>query len=361
MNIQIQYGTAVTTLPAVPPEVLLRATATDLRLLVVLVRPDAPVAGADMDALCAALAPLVGESVVSVAASLAFWRGAGVLELSEADTPASHQPLAPVAPVAPPAPAPRKRPAEAMTHDGLPQYTSEQIADLLEARAETAAFIHECERLWGKMFNTMEVNILLGLSDYLGLDWDYIIALVAHCAKELNERGTGKSMRYVEKTASTFYNEDIRTHDALLEKFHQLEELRSMEGKLRTLFGMGERTLTPKEKKLFSTWLYEYRCTMDVIRLAYEITVDAKGSPNLNYMNSILANWNRDGLRTVAEIEDAQTTFREQRESKTRTGRKKGDLPAAKTPDGSFETEDFFAAAVRRSFGEDENPTPKEE
>ena len=124
-----------------------------------------------------------------------------------------------------------------------------------------------------------------------------------------------------------------------------------VEGQLRTLFGMGARALTPKEKKCFSTWLYEYRYGMEIIRLAYDVTVDAKGSPNMSYMNSVLANWNRDGLRTPEAVQSAQAAFHAEQE-KTRTGGK-GKTTA---PTGSFDTDDFFSAAVRRSFGEDFDP-----
>lgn len=383
MNIHIQYGKAVTVLPAIPPDVLERATAADLRLLYALCRPDSPTAGADLDAIATSLAPLVGGSAVGVAASLAFWRGAGILDLSEGETDPFTPPHATVTlpetqeaastavsapsaiavtpatgePTTAPAATAVAPPVRALTRDSLPQYTSDEIADLLEKRAETAAYIHECEQMWGKMFNTMDVNILLGLSDYLGLPWEYIFTLMAHCLKDLDAQGGGRSLRYLERTASSFYDEGIRTFDALQDKLHRIQELRSMEGKLRALFGMGERALTPKEKKLFSTWLYEFHYDMDIISRAYETTIDAKGIFNLNYMNSVLTNWNEQDLRTVEAIEAAEAAYREQHAGDTR--RRKKAAPTTPAPTGSFNTEDFFDAAVRRSFGED--ATPKED
>jgi DnaD/phage-associated family protein len=130
-----------------------------------------------------------------------------------------------------------------------------------------------------------------------------------------------------------------------------------VEGQLRTLFGMGDRALTPQEKKYFSAWIHEFGYGMDVIRKAYDITVDTKGTPKMSYMNSILANWNRDGLRTLPEIEAAQTAFNEAREKERGTGKGKGKNPAESAGQGTFDTEDFFEAAVRRSLGDDFDPT----
>jgi DnaD/phage-associated family protein len=114
---------------------------------------------------------------------------------------------------------------------------------------------------------------------------------------------------------------------------------------------MGDRTLTPQEKKYFSTWIYEFGYDMDIIRKAYEITVDTKGSPKMSYMNSVLANWNRDGLRTLEQIEEAQTAFNESK--KKERGEK---VQGTSAPQGTFDTEDFFEAAVRRSLGDDFDP-----
>ena len=119
------------------------------------------------------------------------------------------------------------------------------------------------------------------------------------------------------------------------------------------MFGMGDRALTPAEKKKFSTWLYEYQYGLDVITRAFEVTVDAKGSPNLKYMDAVLANWNRDGLRTLEDIEASEARFQAQKAEKL-------NKKPASDGQGSFNTDDFFAAAVRRSLGDDFDPDKKD-
>jgi DnaD/phage-associated family protein len=163
--------------------------------------------------------------------------------------------------------------------------------------------------------------------------------------KNNGERGVKKSLHYVESMAFSLYEENVFDLGSLNAKLQSLELLAQAEGQLRTMFGMGERALTPKEKKSFSTWLYDYKYDLDIIRHAYEITVDAKGKPSIPYMNSVLANWNAAGLQTLAAINEAQEKFKAENSPE---GKKK----AAKS-EGSFETDDFFKAAVRRSFGDD--------
>ncbi len=365
IELRFHYDHAVATLPVIPPEVLERATVTDLRLLMCLAMSGAPLTGDTAEATVAAIAAHCHLGQVETAASLAFWRGTGILDMNDggasvtaASRKASKVQTKQPEPSAPTEASPTTVVRKATSGDQIPQYSATELADLLESRAETKANIDECQRIWGKIFNYREINILLVLSDYLGLDWDYIMSLLARCASDLEKQGANRSMHYVEKTALSYYDEGIRTLDELQEKFRRLDTLKDAQSQLRTLFGMGDRRLTPRETKFFSTWLYDFQYDLDIIRMAYDVTVDIKGDPNMAYMNSVLSNWNRDGLRTPADIEAHNAAYRaEQEKSRTTetTGRRRGAEPA--TPSGSFDTDDFFGAAVRRSLGEDFNPT----
>ena len=362
MNIQLQYGTAVAVVPAATLTVLDRATQDDLKVLLTLCAKPALTTGNCFGECVGNIAAEVGCTPARVEASLSFWRGAGILnmvgedqaptvaaEISPGEAPKTEAPVqAPSAPEAekeePREPkAPKLRPA-----DALPHYTSAELADLLESRREAADYLKECQNVWGKMFNVHEHNIILGLTDYLGLEWDYVLTLLAFCADEQDKRGIKRSLRYVETRAFAFYDEGVTDLPSLQEKLRKLEQMEEVEGQLRRMFGMGERALTPTEKKKFSSWLYEYRYGMDIITRAFEVTVDAKGSPNLKYMDAVLSNWNRDGLRTVEDIQAAEEKFQADK-----AGKKGKTAPEGQ---GSFNTDDFFAAAVRRSLGEDFDP-----
>jgi DnaD/phage-associated family protein len=217
----------------------------------------------------------------------------------------------------------------------LPRYTTEELVALLENRRELAALIDECTRVLGKVLSTHETSILLGIVDYLNVDSEYLLLLLAHCAKMGK-----KSVRYAEKLALSLYDEGVTTPDALQECLKQKEELQEIESKLRTLFGLSARALTTKERKMINTWLFTFHYGLDVITMAYEITVDAIGKSSLPYANSILERWNAAGLRTKEDIKQAE----EERATAPKN---------PTSPGNSFDTDDFFAAALKRSFGDD--------
>ena len=88
-----------------------------------------------------------------------------------------------------------------------------------------------------------------------------------------------------------------------------------------------------------------------------KITVDAIGEPKLKYMNSILSKWNSEKLDTLEAI-DAYQAEHGKEQGKKAPGQRATQKPGTR-PGGSFDTEDFFGDAVRRSFGEDFDPEGK--
>lgn len=290
------------------------------------------------------IAKEVGCDIDTVTDALGFWRGAGLLTTS--GTKKKKEPVGnePQAATTQESPVPRvvdsAAPISPAPASQLPRYNTEELVALLESRRELAALIDECSRVLGKVLNTHETGLLLGIVDYLNVDGEYLLLLLAYCAKMGK-----KSVRYAEKMAVSLYDEGVTSTAALQECLKQKEEMEQVEGKIRTLFGMSSRALTTKERKLINAWLFTYRYGMDVITRAYEITVDAIGKSSIPYTNSILERWAAAGLHTLEEIDRAEA--------------ERATQGAQATPGNSFDTDDFFDAALKRSFGDDYEPASK--
>lgn len=370
MKITINYGTGVAAVPKDVLQVMDRATKTDLRLLILL--------SADPSLLCdgergdgiGRLAEQIGCSDAQVEASLAFWRGAGLLTLQDEDDvqePIRH--AGAPAFTAHTASIPETTPVQVSTsadntaetqkgsrvtvrkphpESTLPHYTSEELADLMESRTDTKNFIDECTQVWGRILNVHEVNVLLVLVDYLGLEWDYVLTLLAFCVGYTKKQGHKCTMRYVETTAYELYDEGIQDLTALQEKLRRTEDMVDSERRLRHLLGIGSRHLTSAEKKAFSKWLYDFGYGLEIITYAFEVNVDAKGKYSIKYMDTVLTNWYNEKLHTLEEIKAANERFRAEHQ-------KPGQGSSASSKQGSFDTDDFFNDAVRRSLGDDFN------
>ena len=318
MKLTFTYGNDVVVLPTAVAEHLEKATKKDLRVLFALAAE--PMARIDLAEACRLVGARLAMGEREVEASLSFWRGTGILVADdEGEAPPAVQA------VATPAVAPK-----VIADKGLPSYSTEELAGVLERRAELAALVDECQRIFGKIFNAGEVSVIAGLADYLGLDGEYILLLLSHCV-----RMEKKSLRYLEKTAISLHDDGILDARSLEERLHRIETMATATGKIRTMFGLSSRALTAKEKGYIENWVCGMQYDDEVLKMAYEITVDAIGKASIPYANSILERWNAAGYRTAEEVQNAIADYRRQ-----------------KSNGSSFDVDDFFEAAIRRTYGE---------
>lgn len=322
MKYIINYGSKVAVVPEKALEVSARAGEVELRVLLGLCAH-----GGSVD--IKKLARSFSLSEDDVKSALAFWRGAGVIELGDAKEAVSEEIAAEKAAPAKPEEKTSEATKKLRRADELPQYTSDQLSDILEQRKETATLIDECQNIMGKVFNVKEINVLMGLVDYLELDCEYIMMLLSYCVS-LGK----KTLHYAEKLAFALYDAGITTGEQLSAELRRRELASDAEGRIRTLFGIGERAFTTKEKKFISSWINDMNYSIEIIEKAYEVTADATGKGSFPYANTILERWNAAGLRTLDQIE---------------TSYKKSGSESPSV--GSFDTDSFFEAAVRRSLG----------
>ena len=219
--------------------------------------------------------------------------------------------------------------------DELPNYTSVEIATLLEQRASVRVLIDEAQQILGKIFNPTEVNILIGMLDYLGMSEECVLLLLAHC-RRIEKTG----MRAIEKYAITLADRGIVSTEAMEEEIRRAELMHSFEGQVRGLFGMqARRALTTRESKMLAAWV-SFGYDIEIVREAYEMTVNVTGEASLPYANSILERWNAEDLRTLDQIRaanEADKAKRAAQKSATELG-------------NSFDTDDFFEAALKKGF-----------
>lgn len=322
-------------LPGAAAQVMKNASAEDLRCLLLLCAE--PALREDPTRLCDRL----GCTEEQMRLSLAFWRGAGVLTIGE-DTGSvaasvSAQTDTPTVVVA-------STPTASHHADSLPRYTTEELSDLLERRQETAALIDECQRVLGRIFNVREIGILVGLLDYLSLDAEYLILLCAHCA------GLGKtSIHYVEKVAQDMVAGGASTVEALQETLRREDAAREAEGQIRALFGAQDRKLTQTERKYIRRWTDEWKFDLNMIELAYEATVDSIGEASMRYTDGVLKRWSAEGLTTPEAVAASDERWRRDKESAP-VGKTKSAKEGGKKQGGSFDVDDFFEAALKRSY-----------
>ncbi len=314
MTIELFFGKQPFVVPSLSAEQLAAADADALRLLLLLCADRAHLSASEKE-----LRDRLGMSEARLEKALSSLTALGILQCDGKDKAQNTAEQKPT----PAAPQKRTRVSE------LPSYTDAEFAAVLEKHKELEDLITEAQNALGKIFNIGETKLFVGIAEEFGFDEEFLLILLDFCKK--TDR---KSMRYIEKLATSLYDGGIRTAAALTEHFHRLEAQKNAQARIRKIFGMGERALTSKEKDFIAKWTGDYGFGFDMIEKAYEITVNATSKPSMSYTNKVLESWYSQGIKTVEDT----------------------DRSAKKTDAGtggmSFDVDDFFKAALDRSYNQ---------
>lgn len=347
MKIDLHYGTGVLTLPSAVLDRIAGAGERDLKVLLAL---GDPYIREDLNPT--KLATKLGLPAEQVLCAIEYWRGAGLLSYTDIDidgekiAPATVESAktspqeAVTEPVTAEA-APKKNGVSVTivrSDDGMPHYTAEEIDRIFAKNGQLSGMIDECQNIFGKIFNPTEINRLMALNEYFGLDCEYILLLTYYCKK------IGKaSIPYLDKLARSFYNEGIDHVDTLGDRLGEMEAAADLGNYYRSLSGAGKRAFTEKENRFLGQWV-KWNITPEVLKIAYEISVDNTGAPSMPYINKILSNWKEAGYTTAEQVKAAIEEYKQKKEGKAAGGANVG------SANNSFATDEFFEAALKRSL-----------
>ena len=343
---RINYGNAVSTLPARAFDFIIsgRATPNDIKTLIVAcsLPPDS--------ANISVLAEKTGMDPDSVIRSVGFWENVGIVTFTVADSedtvksgsdsrkkaditaagltesrdnPAATEPVTASETTA-------EKPGKILLSEEMPKYSGSEISAIISRGGEkTSKMLETCQQLIGHLFSPTETSTVIGLQEWLGLDADYIVTLFAYYV----EKKPRCNVRYIEKVAVDLVNKGITELASLDSYFKNLEVYDSLSGKLRTLAGIGGRTFTNKENQYINQWI-SMGFNFDMIKAAYEQSCDNTGKFNFSYANTVLENWHKSGIRTPDDAEKEKNNFKAK----------------SKASKGSFETDRFFSLALKKSY-----------
>lgn len=193
----------------------------------------------------------------------------------------------------------------------LPEYSSADIARRSESDRDFDAVVTEAQRLFGRLLNSNDTRILLGIYDHLGLPAEVMCLLLNHCLETYqHQHGDGRlpTFRYIEQEARHWARYEIITAEAAEEHVTR-ELLRRLDiQKLQEILQIRGRDYTPTERKYAEGWL-ELGMELDALAVAYDRTVVGTGRLTWKYMDKIVRDWHSKGLLSAAAVARGDSRF----------------------------------------------------
>lgn len=189
-----------------------------------------------------------------------------------------------------------------------PSYVAKRISE----SEDISYLMQEAQVILGRMISNADCATLLMIHDNDGLPIDVILMLLQY-AISIGK----KNMKYIEKVAISWSEEEIDNLEKAEKKIRDLNLRNSAWRKIETIMGIDHRSPTAKEAEMSNRWINEWKYKDEMIREAYERCVDAKGKYIASYIDSIIKRWYKNSITRIEQaIEEKAQSSNKQSYSK---------------------------------------------
>jgi DnaD/phage-associated family protein len=208
--------------------------------------------------------------------------------------------------------------------------TPSEIAAELQNNSGMMELFRMAEQLVGEPLTHMQQKSLFWQYEYLSLSVDIILTVLSYCYSI----GKG-SVGYEEKLILSWWNQGLTTMQQINDAIVQDQNSRSYYSLIARTLDMN-RPPTAKQRSFFDQW-QKLNLPIDLIRYAYEKTVEQTDKLSLPYMNKILEAWaaagyrNREDVDTNDRLEQKSDAIKKKRG--TTSQKKKEEIPESPMAD----------------------------
>lgn len=165
----------------------------------------------------------------------------------------------------------------------------------------------------GKPLSKKESETLMYIYDSLGFSADLIEYLIEYCTTM-----DKTSFRYMETIAIDWYKDGIKTRQQAKDQSVITNGIKKIVFKA---LGVRRTNPTTIELAYINTWHKDFGFSPELISYACDRALEARpGSANFAYINGILENWHKNGVKTFEDIEQLDKAFFASSQSKKTQG-----------------------------------------
>lgn len=183
-----------------------------------------------------------------------------------------------------------------------PSYRASEISRRLSENPRMSQMYKMVAQILGKTLSSADTELLYSFHDFYALPVEVIIVLIEYYVSK------GKrSMKYIEKEVVKWAAAEIDTVEKAKAYIEKREEFLSYASRVRTLLGIQERRLSTRELSYINNWQTGLSMSLDMVKAAFELTVNQTGKLSFAYMNKILESWAKSDIRKPDEIKRKKT------------------------------------------------------
>lgn len=166
---------------------------------------------------------------------------------------------------------------------------------------EIKFLLNEAQKAMGRTLTNNDAETLLWLADYCEMPVSVILMAINFAASRNSSEKNTLRMRYIEKIVLSWMDEEIFTVESAEEKIKELTQREGRWYKLQSLLGLEKRKASDKEEELCE-FIDFYTLPDELVKLAYDETINKKGKYSAAYILGILKKWREKGIKTAYDV-----------------------------------------------------------
>ena len=192
-----------------------------------------------------------------------------------------------------------------------PNLSPKDIACLAGENPEIAELLNEAQEAYGRTISPSEQEMIVNLVTFYGLSYGAVLMLLGYCRRE-REAGRAISAGYFYKIAEKWLDEGITTVEEAEEKIRALEEGGRLWQTIKERAQISKKTPTVSQMEMINQWKSDF--SMEMIELAIDEMKENIDNPNLRYVDKILKNWKKAGIKTPAQYKKSLEEYKKKKE-----------------------------------------------
>lgn len=218
----------------------------------------------------------------------------------------------------------------------------QDVVNRLAECDELKTLFREAQDLLGKTIGFDGQSVLMLMYDSYGLDIYVIMMAIQYCVQ------MGKSsFSNIAKVGRIWAENEIFTIELAEEYISENGKIEEVWRKFIGLAGLKNSQPTTKQKQHLSSWVKEFDYDADMIYYAYEESIDHTGKMSLPYMDKIIRNWNKNGVKTPVDIQREKQKWLLKKEASYNKPAAKPKQQPKKEVETSYDIDEY----MKRSIG----------
>ena len=193
-----------------------------------------------------------------------------------------------------------------------PNLTPAELTAAAIENPEIEELFNEAQVAFGRTISSNEQMMLVNLVNFYGMKPE-IILMILTFAKAEKEKGSSISPNYIYKIAENWLEEGIETVALAEQKLRAVEGSNKLWREISAKCSL-KKTLTPKQAARVCEWQADF--SNSVILMAADSMMENADKPNFSYLDTILINWKKQGIKTEGDVERDKEQFRKQKKER---------------------------------------------